>query len=221
MSENTDNFNEEEKEVKPVKLSRGKIGIILIGGIIILLIGIITVRSCSIEKKVNTSQNQGTTQTATVAVTEPTQIVGENGTEISENNPNLGEGSSSSAEVVSSAVSSQNGVESQQSSSKEEPVVESNVDNSEDSKGKLSEVSLPSLGNEIETTGIVTSKHVYRLNDNYVYGVTISMLVGEGTQTVQYLCPKNTYEMVSSADAIVVKYQLDSAGVVSISSISK
>ena len=85
----------------------------------------------------------------------------------------------------------------------------------------LNEVALPELSEKLNTNGIVVSKKSYKYEGSYIYGVTVSMLVGEQTKSVQYFCPKNTYDALSSTDTITVEYQLDSGGNISISSISK
>lgn len=200
VSDNQVSDNNESKDVKPVKLSRGATAGIIIAGIFIIMIAVITIKSCTIEKKVNSSEKQGSTISVTEIVTESAEKV----TEIA---PKTDENSAISQEVVTTSPENYNSNNS----------ATGNINEGT----SLKEVALPAFGNELETTGIVLSKHAYSYENSYIYGVSISMLVGENTQTVQYFCPKNTYDALSSADTLKVKYQQDSSGAISIMSISK
>lgn len=190
----------EIKDIKPVKLGRGATAGIIIAGIFVIMITVLTIKSCTIEKKVNSSVNQGSTISVTEAVTKETENV-------TENAPKIDETSAISQEVVTT--------------SPEIPNSNNSMTGNTNDGTSLKEVVLPAFGNELETTGIVLSKHSYLYENCYIYGVSISMLVGENTQTVQYFCPKNTYDALSSADTLKVKYQQDSSGAISIMSISK
>lgn len=192
--------NNESKDVKPVKLGRGATAGIIIAGIFVVMIAVLTIKSCTIEKKVNSSENQG----STISVTEVVTKEPENVTEIA---PKIDENSTISQEIVTT--------------SPEIPNPNNSTTGNTNEGTSLKEVALPAFGNELETTGIVLSKHAYSYENSYIYGVSISMLVGENTQTVQYFCPKNTYDALSSADTLKVKYQQDSSGAISIMSISK
>lgn len=192
--------NNESKDIKPVKLGRGATAGIIIAGIFVVMITVLTIKSCTIEKKVNSSENQR----STISVTEVVTKEPENVTEIA---PKIDENSAISQEVVTTSPEISNPNNSTTGNTNEGT--------------SLKEVVLPAFGNELETTGIVLSKHAYSYENSYIYGVSISMLVGENTQTVQYFCPKNTYDALSSADTLKVKYQQDSSGAISIMSISK
>ena len=71
---NSEVSENEQADVKPVKLSRFATAVILIAGCLILIILIITVRSCTIEKKVNSSGNTGSSNVVTEIATENNEI---------------------------------------------------------------------------------------------------------------------------------------------------
>lgn len=202
-----ENQVEDTPEIKPVKLSKKATAGIIIAGIVVIIIILITIRGCTLEKKVNTTPNTGSTIQATEELTQTTEKQVETSPKISEN-------SSVSQEVVTTPSENNNSSN----------LTSSNIENNKtsvDSSNTLNEVALPAFGNPFETKGIVISKHTYKYQGSYIYGVSISMLVGDNTQTVYYFCPKNTYDALSSTDTVNVTYQQDSGGVISITSISK
>lgn len=201
-----------EVDVKPVKLSRMATAGILIAGLFIILIIIITIHSCSLEKKVNTSPSSEGTVSVTEVVTEEVQNQGEVSSKIDENSAVSNEVAPTSNEESSMVDSGVNNETTNNSYTGTNSTVSENT---------LNEVVLPAFGNSLQSKGIVVSKHSYTYQGSYVYGVSISVLVGENTQTVQYFCPKKTYDALSSTDTVTVEYQQDSAGNVSINSISK
>lgn len=195
------------QEVKPVKLGKGAVAGILMGILFIVAILILTVASCQVEKKENVSQNDGSVISSSTAVSEPVSNVGENSVKNEEQTTVFSEVATTSSENSKSA-NSQNPVENSQNS-----VVDSN--------SGLKEVALPAFGNELNSKGIVISKHVYSYEGSYIYGINVSVLIGDTTKTVQYFCPKNTYDALNTTDTLSVVYQQDSSGGVSIVSISK
>jgi hypothetical protein len=195
------------QEVKPVKLGKGAVAGILMGILFIVAILILTVASCQVEKKENVSQNDGSVISSSTAVSEPVSNVGENSVKNEEQTTVFSEVATTSAEI-SKPVNSQNSVENSQNSVA-------------DSNSGLKEVALPAFGNELNSKGIVISKHVYSYEGSYIYGVNVSVLIGDTTKTVQYFCPKNTYDALNTTDTLSVVYQQDSSGGVSIVSISK
>lgn len=195
------------QEVKPVKLGKGAVAGILIGILFIVAILILTVASCHVEKKENVSQNGGSTISSSTVVSEPVSNAGENSVKNEEQTTVFTEVATASSEN-STTVNSQNSVENSQNSVG-------------DSNSGLTEVALPAFGNELNSKGIVISKHVYSYEGSYIYGINISVLIGDTTKTVQYFCPKNTYDALSTTDTLSIVYQQDSSGVVSIVSISK
>lgn len=192
----------EVTEVKPVKLSRWATVGILIACVIGALIIVLTIHSCNIEKKVESSQNITETKIASEVSTETTQNVIEVPSEHNEKPTVIQEVTTTLTESTTDA--------------KSETSVKVDVPSS-----GLNEVALPKLSEKLNTSGIVVSKKSYKYKGSYIYGVTVSMLVGEQTKSVQYFCPKNTYDALSSTDSITIEYQLDSGGNISISSISK
>lgn len=195
------------QEVKPVKLGKGAVAGILMGILFIVAILILTVASCQVEKKENVSQNDGSVISSSTAVSEPVSNVGENSVKNEEQTTVFSEVSTTSSENSNSA-NSQNSVENSQNSVA-------------DSNSGLKEVALPAFGNELNSKGIVISKHVYSYEGSYIYGINVSVLIGDTTKTVQYFCPKNTYDALNTTDTLSVVYQQDSSGGVSIVSISK
>lgn len=195
------------QEVKPVKLGKGAVAGILMGILFIVAILILTVASCQVEKKENVSQNDGSVILSSTAVSEPVSNVGENSVKNEEQTTVFSEVATTSSEKSNSA-NSQNPVENSQNS-----VVDNN--------SGLKEVALPAFGNELNSKGIVISKHVYSYEGSYIYGINVSVLIGDTTKTVQYFCPKNTYDALNTTDTLSVAYQQDSSGGVSIVSISK
>lgn len=192
----------EVTEVKPVKLSRWATVGILIACVIGVLILVLTIHSCNIEKKVESSQNTTETKIVSEVSTETAQNVVEMPPEQTEKPTVVQEVTTTPTELTTDA--------------KAETSVKVDV-----SSSGLNEVALPELSEKLNTNGIVVSKKSYKYEGSYIYGVTVSMLVGEQTKSVQYFCPKNTYDALSSTDTITVEYQLDSGGNISISSISK
>lgn len=192
----------EGTEVKPVKLSRWATVSILIACVIGVLILVLTIHSCNIEKKVESSQNTTETKIVSEVSTETAQNVVEMPSEQTEKPTAVQEVTTTPTELTTDA--------------KAETSVKVDV-----SSSGLNEVALPELSEKLNTNGIVVSKKSYKYEGSYIYGVTVSMLVGEQTKSVQYFCPKNTYDALSSTDTITVEYQLDSGGNISISSISK
>lgn len=195
------------QEVKPVKLGKGAVAGILMGILFIVAILILTVASCQVEKKENVSQNDGSVISSSTAVSEPVSNVGENSVKNEEQTTVFSEVATTSSENSNSA-NSQNSVENSQNSVA-------------DSNSGLKEVALPAFGNELNSKGIVISKHVYSYEGSYIYGINVSVLIGDTTKTVQYFCPKNTYDALNTTDTLSVVYQQDSSGGVSIVSISK
>lgn len=191
---------EASQDVKPVKLGRGAVAGILIGLLIAAFIVAVTVVSCQVEKKENVSSKGGSQISSSAVATESVSNAGENSVKNSEQSTVSAEVATTSAEISKTA-NSQNSAES--------------------STSGFNEVALPALGSEIPSKGIVLSKHVYSYEGSYVYGINISVLIGDNTKTVQYFCPKGTYDALSTTDTLNVVYQQDSSGTVSIASISK
>lgn len=195
------------QEVKPVKLGKGAVAGILIGILFIVAILILTVASCHVEKKENVSQNGGSTISSSTVVSKPVSNAGENSVKNEEQTTVFSEVATTSSENLNSA--------------NNQGTVSKDTNPVEKKDSGLSEVALPAFGNELTSKGIVISKHVYSYEGSYIYGINISVLIGDTTQTVNYFCPKNTYDALNTTDTLSIVYQQDSSGLVSISSISK
>lgn len=220
---NSNTFTEEE--VEPVRLSKKTTVSICIGLVIILIIILICFKGCSITKKVeNTSNSSDSTNSVQQSEVSITTNDGEN----SEKNV---EKSSDSEEVDSSLLDKPNTTEKSEVSerSTEVPKKESNVSSNSTSQNSnkgnsptnLEEVSEPVLSDIVTTKGLISSKHVYKLDDTYVYGVKILTLQGEESVTCKYFCPKKTWDALIVGDSVSVSYQVDSIGSTSVVSISK
>lgn len=112
-------------------------------------------------------------------------------------------------------------VESESSNSESESNNEENVGTASEGLGLVSE--FPELGNEVETSGMVSGKNMYTFGESsYVYMVNFLLLNGEdGYFEVDYCCPKKTFDALNMGDTVIVTYQADESGRVSISSVSK
>lgn len=216
-TEKADTGNNEEKEnVKPVKLGRMATAGIVVALLVVVLIVIITIRGCTIEKEQNSNQTQGTTISVSAEQPEGTKKPDEVATENSDfNSKNVESDTSRTENLTSAPASNPNGNTAEKSENVE------GSGNSETTDGGLSEVVEPALNNPSTTRGIVVGKHSYLYKGSYVYGVSLSILIGDEAKTVQYFCPKKTYDALKSTDALTVSYQEDSVGTISVISISK
>lgn len=220
-------------DVKPVSLSKKKVAVVLVAVLVLGIIVITMIQSCSIRRNVNSGSNSQTPQvTITEAPKNPTNT-GENGVKIEETGGENGSPVGSRGESSNSAVS---GNDKQGDVSEEPDVVETTREPEvgkevkEDSESEASgvseglvEVAEPVLGDVWETTGMVSSKNIYTWNDSsYVYSVDLVLLTGDSqTVTVEYFCPRKTFDALNTADSLSVQYQMDSDGVISIVSVAR
>lgn len=227
----------EQVNVEPVKLSKKKVGFILIALIFVFIIIILTLSRTSISKSVEStgSSNKGNNGVQ-ISVSE----VDRNGDEASQISsefvPNSGEVSTSpqseptvpentGSEVESSSVvetGTSEVVESSTSESVMQGVIEPVVD-PEPEGSIFEEVPIDtSLGAETSTNGIVTGAHMYRVENSYTYGIDIFFATEDGTRVdCLYFCPKGTYDKLDNGDVLKVKYAMDTQGNVCVISISK
>lgn len=199
---------EEKKGISPKKAS-----IVIAVGILLVLIILLTIRSCSISKKVDSgevSQN-GVRVVSSEANQNPAPVEG---------NTVKQEELPAEAENTDTSNSSETGVNEENTvtpePSKEEvpEVVEGNL--------SISEVEEPALGEELSTSTLVSGKSIYRVDDvSYTYSVQLIFPDGDKFKIVKYFCPRKTWESVNSGDSINAVYQVDAEGVISVSSISK
>lgn len=231
-----------EPEVTEVKMSKGKAGLVILAMILGLFILIVTIRGCSLSKEVNnTSNNQSTENTSNEEANISTKT-GEEEENISKNSTTSEESNTGSTEKSNN--SKNEVVEEEEDSTKseekiaesEEDVDEVENDKSSNNKGSninknntfteeegMVQVAEPSLGNARTTTAMVSSKQVYKINDSsYAYSVNLVILTGTNTTvTVEYFCPRKTYDAIVIGDSLSVEYQMDSFGAISISSVSR
>lgn len=215
-------------DVKPVKLSRGKTGLLIVAVLIMLALILITIKGCNLEKTSNKRPNQGSANTAVTTAQISAENSGDIGNDNSENAPVFPSVDSTSAEnpttgnvVTDQPEVSQGNSQGGNSGGNNNSQPSENPGSNADTKDVLVEVPAPALSEEISTTGIVVGKHSYSFNGSYIYGVHISIIYGDATKSVYYFCPKKTFDALNSTDTLTVRYALDSAGNVSISSISK
>lgn len=210
MSEKENKGNEEN--VKPVKLGRGATCAVIVGLCLVVLILIVTVRGCSVEKTVNSAQTEEPVKTE---ATEPIQAASNmpsSEVNFSENDPENGSSVSSPVENSTTA--------NTMVSTEEHFTTPTTEESSNSSDSWINEVADPVLSEQRSAMGMVIGKHTYVANDSYVYGVTISLIVNEDSVMVNYFCPRKTYESLKSGDSLSVVYQVDSNGRISVSSIS-
>lgn len=208
---NTGGSNQNEPQ-KPVKLGKWATAGLVVFVAIVAFILVITLRSCTIEKEVNSAQQTEPPVVETKIETEqaekPVDSIAEN-PDLKQNNQ----------DVTPTSPSGSNKVNSEKGSKKD--TSSGNADKNVSGDTGIVEVDIPALGDAQQSKGIVVSKHSYLYHSSYVYGVSISVLVNENAQTVMYFCPKKTFDALNSTDAVNVVYQKDSAGLISIISISK
>ena len=209
MNPDMGNSDDNGDDIPPVKFSKWNVGLILVGLMIVCIIMILTVRSCRIERSVSTSSVSASQEIAlsepNLEVTDPREASGE----FQETEAVLGSSISSSVESSTSAVL--------------ETSLSTEVSGTVEGHTRLVEVSEPVLGDVYSTTAMVSSKNIYLLDSkSYAYSINLVLLVGEdNTTTVEYFCPRSTYDALVSADTVVAEYQIDSNGAISIVSISR
>lgn len=205
---NNEEQQEEQVQEEPVgKLSRGKTVIVVIGLLIVLLIAVITIHSCSVQKKVTTSE-----PIQTAGYTE--QNVAQNYSEVPVETQEI---YNYSAEVTPTSDGINTFVNSdvnvQQEVYTEPEVITNGL--------TLTEVSNPSLSDIFTAQGVVFDKKQYLFNDSYIYNIVLMINISED-QIVQtnYFCPKKTFDALYVPAPLQVEYQYDEYGRVSVNSIS-
>lgn len=187
-------------EVKPVAMGKKAVGGILILLLVFAIILCFVFRGCSVSKKVEGTSNTKNTENRVSTESKPMP--------------------------TESAVSSNNSVENT-TEFLESVSTLPNVNNYEtivspEGTGGLVEVAIPSLTSVKSTSGMVSGKKVYKIEDSYVYEVSIITLTGTDTNVVcKYFCPKKSYDALSMGDSVKVQYQVDSNNGISIYSLSK
>ena len=200
-------------EVEPVKLGRLATTGILIVGIIIVIILLLTVRGCTIEKKANQDNNGSNTSSISTENTYNNQKNSGN------NQGNYDNNYTNQQQVVSTPnsvgeIKEFPAVINQEDGTSSESMV-SSVDS------PLIEGSEPILCDLYETQGMVVNKSTYTFDNSYVYQVCLALLIGDEVYNAYYFCPNKTYDALSSMDYVKVEFQLDGDENFSIYSISK
>lgn len=225
---------EEDIDVEPVRLSKKKVGTILIVffGFIAIVISIIA--RISLSKKVDSSnKNNSVVNTVQSGEVNSASNYEEKESEITETEPYFEDMGSSSQEEVNSAnsedfvkeVDTATGSVVESSSNNvliEGTIIESSNENPEPNSDFEMVLTEPALGSEISTQGIVTGMYMYKIGNSYTYGVNILIVTGNDANIeCSYFCPRRTYSALQIGDALSVIYQMDSQGNISIASISK
>lgn len=218
-----------KQDVAPVNLSKKKVGVLLVIVLAIAIVLIVVIQSCSIQREVNVPSP---TPTPEITISDTGNSVGNTGEEEPEFSENMVENEGSASGRDEEANSASNSVVDSGESNVVDEEVEPTVDPTEEpvagepatEKGSgLQEVAEPVLGELQQTTAMVSSKKVYNINDSsYAYAISLVLLTGENqTTSVEYFCPRKTYDALSTADSVTVQYQVDSNGIISVASVSK
>lgn len=218
---------QQEQEITPVKLSKGKVLAILIFGIVILIFVLIVLDGVSIKKNTGTPvQKTEVSETAQQSVSPTVSNGGDVSSEISESSVVSSESTLSSSEETNSSVSTSI-EETVEVVSDESILIQGEViEQKEDevvSKAEFEHLEVePMLGAEITVSGMVKGKSMYRVKDSYTYGVNLILITGNDTNLeCTYFCPKKTADALNIGDSLNVIYACDSNGNVCVVSISK
>lgn len=208
--------------VKPVNLPKKVAMFVLIGLCLLIIIGTIVVSGTSIRKEVNSSENEEMVNPGSQVVSEIYSEPGEVDSNFSENSAVLEDPSVNSSENQTSELSPNNS--SVSDSLGEEGKVQGNtqvtVQTVDENQPEFVATTEPILGEENTTTGMVLSKGVFRRSGSYFYNIQISIVYGQDAKTVDYFCPKGTYDALNSGDILNVTYAMDNNGYISITSIA-
>lgn len=226
-------INNKQDEIKPVNLPKKKTMIFAIAFFLtLMLVSIVGTKACSMGTSKKSSNSVSIENTVTDK-TDTAQNTVENQSENLENQGvSIGVGNSSSEKSVSSEkeeVVKENSIGVQEETVQKEDNIEHKEDTKEGSIEEdsyslnVSEVSEPVLGDVLDSSAMVLSKKIYSVNnESYAYAVNLALLIGsDETVTVRYFCPKKTYDALGMGDNVVVQYQVDSSGIISIGSVSK
>jgi len=204
-----------QEDIEPVAWSKKKTGAVFIALLVLILVILLFVRSCSISKRINKSS---TTESAKVTTEALILEDVSNGNEVSvENSDNSVVDlttESVSADEIATEVSTE--VVTTESGSTEQVSTEvAKEDNS------LVEVQEPVLGEPITSSGVVSGKSIYYVKDSYLYEVRLILVMGNDQNIFcSYYCPRKTWDALATGDSLKVTYQMDSLGGISITTIS-
>lgn len=215
--------NPQMDEVKPVKLSKGKVTIIVVVFVLLVLFILKVLDGVHLTRAVDTTGQTQEVQTSTEQIE---SVPVENSTEVPTKTDDFStvssEVSGSSAEV-SNNVNNSTVIDRNQGSVVEsaivtpEPVVEE-----EKSEANFEAVTQePVMGAEVQVNGIVKGISMYKVGESYTYGVNLILVVGNDENIeCTYFCPKKTADALGIGMSLVVSYQCDSVGNICVVSIS-
>lgn len=190
-----------------------KVCAIVLGIIVLAIVVVVLLQSCSISKKVDNTKEQNVvsqTEQGIQVIPEETEVVA---TEVVTSTPEV--------TFVPTEVPTEEVEITDLNIETAVPTEEIDVDTTEDSVKEI--IGDLDLGSEKEVVVLVSSKKVYSFETSYVYSLDLLMPsdVDEEYRVISYFCPKTTFDAVEKNDALVVKYQEDEDGKVSISTVSK
>ena len=217
-------------DVEPVKLGKKTVALILLVLLFLLVIIMFSIKGrIQLKKTAQVStQSNNTLVSATTegnlssseglanSEIENTSVVSENQAEVvTENSENVVVSSEADSSLVENSKSENLDSTEVQSSSFES-------DTSNQGSKVLVEAGDAVLSDAIETSGLVSGKSTYLVDNSYLYRVGILVVVGNDKNILcSYYCPKNTWDALNMGDSLVVTYQTDSTGNISINTISK
>lgn len=184
-----------------------KAGITIFSLIMILVIILLTVRGCSLNKKTVETPKRG--EGVNIELQNNSSHSGNTSEKegVSVNNPNT------TKDVTDKdTISGEN---------KKGNLVNSDLGNTGE-KDNFIEVENTSLSDSISVDALVSSKKTYLVNSEYyAYRVGLLLPHNEGYTIVNYYCPRKTFEAVDVGSSVKVEYQTDNEGAISIVSLSK
>lgn len=215
--------NPQMDDVKPVKLSKGKVTIIVVVFVLLVLFILKVLDGVHLTRAVDTTGQTQEVQTPTEQIE---SVPVENGTEVSTKTDDFStvssEVSGSSAEV-SNNVNNFTVIDDNQGSVVEGAIVTPEpVTVEEKSEANFEAVTQePVMGAEVQVNGIVKGISMYKVGDSYTYGVNLILVVGNDENLeCTYFCPKKTADALGIGMSLVVSYQCDSVGNICVVSIS-
>lgn len=217
-----------EPEVEPVAFSKKTVGIIVMVLLLLLVVFFCYLRGMSVESRTDSGNSRNGDSTPIASETTSTSSREETAKNSPLDTESFSTGNSSSTKIKSENVTETTEKvesESQKGSddSKPEPKNDSSNSSSSDTLKGMLEVSIPNLSEPISTTGVVSSKKAYLVdNSYYIYEVSLIIVTGNGESTLgRYYCPRTTFDSIEMGNTLKVEYQVDSEGCLSISSLSR
>lgn len=211
------------EDVKPVKLSKGKVLFLLIAVIVVAILVLILVTEMGVVRNDRGSgQTLDTGNSVQTSVTSSTENVGDTSMENSDFSAVSGEGLSTSTGNGNLGETS-GSQEGEASGTVKEVEVIKEQESEKEEVSNFNQLSVePRLGAEIVVSGIVKGKSMYKVGDSYTYGVRLILVTGNDVNIeCTYFCPKKTADALEIGDSLNVSYQCDSAGTVCVVSISR